>query len=93
MALRSYEKMHLNAKQFIHLQGAMGTGMGGQSVDDMERVIAAMRRVIERLQGENDALKKQTPKLGVHSEIARENRQLKVSLREVFPGLYQCVRV
>lgn len=50
-------------------------------MEDMERVIAAMRRVIERLQGENDNLKKTTgkPKAPPHSDIARENRQLKVS--------------
>ncbi len=60
----------------------MGTGMGGQSVEDLERVIAAMRRVIERLQGENDNLKKQSSKTRIppHSDIARENRQLKVSM-------------
>ena len=57
----------------------MGTGMGGQSVEDMERVIAAMRRVIERLQGENDSLKKLKSKAPPHSDVARENRQLKVS--------------
>ena len=59
----------------------MGTGTGGQSVEDMERVIAAMRRVIERLQGENDALKKQTSKNFNSSDISRENRQLKVLFR------------
>ena len=56
----------------------MGTGIGGQSVEDMERVIAAMRRVIERLQGENDTLKKQSSKNVSSSEMSRENRQLKV---------------
>ena len=40
----------------------MGTGAGGQSVEDMERVIAAMRRVVERLQNENETLKKQNIK-------------------------------
>ena len=55
----------------------MGTGMGGQSVEDMERVIAAMRRVIERLQSENDNLKKVKSKAPPHSDVARENRQLK----------------
>ena len=59
----------------------MATGLGGQSVEDMERVIAAMRRVIERLQGENDSLKKQRPKNVTSSEASRENRQLKVLLR------------
>ena len=57
----------------------MGTGMGGQSVEDMERVIAAMRRVIERLQVENENLKKQTGKSKPqNADLARENRLLKV---------------
>lgn len=58
----------------------MGTGMGGQSVEDMERVIAAMRRVVERLQVENETLKKQSGKPRPHGELTKENRYLKVSL-------------
>lgn len=55
--------------------------MGGQSVEDMERVIAAMRRVVERLQTENDNLKKhpasgQTQPNG----LTEENTKLKVCL-------------
>ena len=61
------------------LQKNMGSGMGGQSVEDMERVIAAMRRVVERLQTENDNLKKHPasgqPQL---NEITKENKRLKV---------------
>ena len=55
--------------------------MGGQSVEDMERVIAAMRRVVERLQIENDNLKKH-PVSGQPqtSEITKENKRLKVGL-------------
>ncbi|XP_065052482.1 centrosomal protein of 290 kDa-like [Rhopilema esculentum] len=64
-------------------RGAMGTGMGGQSVEDMERVIAAMRRVIERLQGENDSLKKLKSKAPPHSDVARENRQLKQEIQKL----------
>ncbi len=62
--------------------------MGGQSVEDLERVIAAMRRVIERLQGENDNLKRHTGKSKIppHSDIARENRQLKVI--QLLPSLF-----
>ena len=56
----------------------MGTGMGGQSVEDMERVIAAMRRVVERLQTENESLKKQAGKPTPHSDLVKENRTLKV---------------
>ena len=56
----------------------MGTGMGGQSVEDMERVIAAMRRVVERLQTENESLKKQARKPKPHSDLVKENRTLKV---------------
>lgn len=62
-------------------KSSMATGLGGQSVDDMERVIAAMRRVIERLQGENDSLKKQRPKNVTSSEASRENRQLKQEIQ------------
>ena len=57
----------------------MGTGTAGQSVEDMERVIAAMRRVVERLQIENDTLKKQAGKSKPHADLVRENRSLKVS--------------
>ena len=55
--------------------------MGGQSVEDMERVIAAMRRVVERLQTENDNLKKH-PVAGQTqlTDLTKENKKLKVSL-------------
>ena len=56
----------------------MGTGTGGQSVEDMERVIGAMRRVVERLQSENEALKKKVNIPKARSEILKENRSLKV---------------
>ena len=56
----------------------MGTGTGGQSVEDMERVIGAMRRVVERLQSENEALKKKVTIPKPRSEILKENRSLKV---------------
>ena len=61
------------------LQKSLGTGMGGQSVDDLERVIAAMRRVVERLQGENDQLKKTVGSGGPqYGEVIKENKRLKV---------------
>ena len=59
-------------------QVAMGTGTGGQSVEDMERVIGAMRRVVERLQSENEALKKKVEKPKTRGEMLKENRLLKV---------------
>lgn len=55
--------------------------MGGQSVEDLERVIAAMRRVVERLQGENDQLKKSVGAGGPqYGEVLKENKRLKVRL-------------
>ena len=49
-------------------------------MEDMERVIAAMRRVVERLQTENDSLKKQVsrPKSSSNAEMQNEIRRLKV---------------
>lgn len=64
---------------FSSLQKSLGTGMGGQSVEDLERVIAAMRRVVERLQGENDQLKKTVGSGGPqYGEVIKENKRLKV---------------
>ena len=57
--------------------------MGGQSVEDMERVISAMRRVVERLQTENDNLKKH-PVSGNQTQLndlSKENKKLKVSVK------------
>ena len=56
----------------------MGTGTGGQSVEDMERVICAMRRVVERLQSENDTLKRRAEKSKPHADLIRENKAIKV---------------
>ena len=74
-------------KTILFLQKAQGTGMGGQSVEDMERVIAAMRRVVERLQTENDNLKKH-PASGQtqHNDLMEENKKLKVSVIMVSHG-------
>ena len=64
---------------FLFHQKSLGTGMGGQSVEDLERVIAAMRRVVERLQGENDQLKKTVGAGGPqYGEVLKENKRLKV---------------
>ncbi|PFX18289.1 Centrosomal protein of 290 kDa [Stylophora pistillata] len=62
---------------------SLGTGMGGQSVEDLERVIAAMRRVVERLQGENDQLKKTVGAGGPqYGEVMKENKRLKHELEK-----------
>ncbi|RMX41053.1 hypothetical protein pdam_00003250 [Pocillopora damicornis] len=62
---------------------SLGTGMGGQSVEDLERVIAAMRRVVERLQGENDQLKKTVGAGGPqYGEVLKENKRLKHELEK-----------
>ena len=69
----------------ISIQKAQGTGMGGQSVEDMERVIAAMRRVVERLQTENDNLKKHPVSSQTQlNDLTKENKKLKVGLRLVY---------
>ena len=48
-------------------------------MEDMERVIAAMRRVVERLQGENEQLKKNVGAGGPqYNDLMRENKRLKV---------------
>lgn len=63
--------------------------MGGQSVEDLERVIAAMRRVVERLQGENDQLKKTVGAGGPqYGEVLKENKRLKVNHLFQFLGSY-----
>lgn len=69
---------------FWFYQKSLGSGMGGQSVEDLERVIAAMRRVVERLQGENDQLKKTVGAGGPHyGEVIKENKRLKVRTLKV----------
>ena len=72
--------------------------MGGQSVEDLERVIAAMRRVVERLQGENDQLKKTVGAGGPqYGEVLKENKRLKVRrfllLLVIFFCLFVCLFV
>lgn len=62
--------------------------MGGQSVEDMERVIAAMRRVVERLQSENESLKKQVGKPKSHNDLSKENRNLKVCKQRCSVTIY-----
>ena len=48
-------------------------------MEDLERVIAAMRRVVERLQGENDQLKKTVGAGGPqYGDVIKENKRLKV---------------
>lgn len=66
--------------------------MGGQSVEDMERVIAAMRRVVERLQIENDNLKKHPVSGQTHlNDLTKENKKLKVILTRVIVVERACV--
>ena len=73
------ETLKLKYTTILFSQKSLGTGMGGQSVEDLERVIAAMRRVVERLQGENDQLKKTVGAGGPqYGEVLKENKRLKV---------------
>ena len=54
--------------------------VGGRSVTEMERVVAAMRKVVERLQSENESLRKSAAKprgTGV-AQLEAENKKLKV---------------
>ena len=72
----------------------MGAGSQGQSVEDMERVIGAMRRVVERLQSENEALKKKVEKVKSNSELTKENKNLKVHttlgcVKDTSPPIYR----
>ena len=56
---------------------------GGQSAAELERVILAMRKVIERLQSENSSLKSRVRssqnKVSALSGLEEENKRLKVS--------------
>lgn len=45
---------------------------------DLEQVIAAMRKVVERLQSENNRLKKSGQKSRTVAELELENKLLKV---------------
>ena len=62
--------------------------MGGQSVEELERVIGATRRVVERLQIENDALKKQTAKSKPRPDLAKENQTLKQQVSVTIPLIH-----
>ncbi|XP_047125642.1 centrosomal protein of 290 kDa isoform X1 [Hydra vulgaris] len=53
------------------------------SVEEMQRVIAAMQRVVERLQTENDNFKKQIGKSKPHAELLKENRTLKQDIQRL----------
>ena len=57
---------------------------GSQSAAELERVVSAMRRVIERLQTENTSLKSRAKVNGVKSTtltaLEKENKKLKVSI-------------
>ena len=52
--------------------------VGGHSVAEMERVVAAMRKVVERLQGENESLRRSAKQKGTSvTQLETENRRLK----------------
>jgi len=76
-------ELELSRKKDKQKKSALGTGQGGQSIEDMERVIAAMRRVVERLQTENEALKKQNSKSKPHNDLVKENRNLKQEMQKL----------
>ena len=70
-----------HASSLPSLQGA-STSVRGHTVCDLERVITAMRKVVERLQNENERLRrsqkeqlKGREKVG---ELEKENKRLKV---------------
>ena len=56
--------------------------VGGRSVTDMEQVVAAMRKVVERLQSENESLRKSAakPRGTCVTQLEAENKKLKVCL-------------
>lgn len=63
----------------VHFQGS-----SGKSIPELERTIGLMKKVVERVQQENETLKK-APGVTTQTEIHTlrdENKSLKVSLRE-----------
>ena len=58
------------------------SSVGGHSVAEMERVVAAMRKVVERLQGENESLRRSAKQRGFSvTHLETENRRLKACWR------------
>ncbi len=74
-------------KQLTEAQEKAGepSNSGKHSAAELERVIDAMRKVIDKLQGENDKLKKKRMEAGSSSaskggdKLLEENKKLKVS--------------
>lgn len=67
----------LNTLSFIHHVFQDST-VGGHSVAEMERVVAAMRKVVERLQSENESLRRSAKQKGTSvTQLETENRRLK----------------
>ena len=69
-------------------------GSGSHSVIELERVVNAMRKVIDKLQGENEKLKKKRTEAGPLSSTSKssdklleENKKLKVRIFASFYGL------
>lgn len=78
------------------IQNAGDAAGSGRSVAELERVVSAMRKVVEKLQRENDGLKKTVSRVKKHQQqsqhegdtsdstgkLEAENKRLRVS-REV----------
>lgn len=65
-----------------------GRAVGGHSVEDLEKVVISLKKVISKLQSENESLKKSSAARPTHSRseggkkataLQEENNKLKVS--------------
>ena len=67
--------------ELVYISSQVST-VGGRSVTEMDRVVAAMRKVVERLQSENESLRKSAAKLRgtCVTQLEAENKKLKVCL-------------
>ena len=67
---------------YLLLIVSQDSSIGGHSVAEMERVVAAMRKVVERLQGENESLRRSAKQRGSSvTHLETENRRLKACWR------------
>ena len=62
---------------YVYMQALPDAKPGMYTAGEVEKVVAAMKKVIERLQRENDSLKR-SGKQQQRPDIAAENRKLKV---------------
>ena len=62
--LEEYVDVLKSAADSANSRRQVAGGGGGKSVAELERVVSAMRRVVEKLQGENDALKRERGRRG-----------------------------